>query len=501
MTDRSIAARTAIGATWVLIWRLAARSVGFVSTLILARLLIPEDFGLVGLATAFAGMIEMFTWIGVQDLLVLQRAPSREHYDTAFTISALRGLLMALALAGLAWPLAGFMNEPRLVGLILVMALGAAMSGLENIGVVDFRRDMQFDREFRLQILPRLITAGVTLVCALAFRSYWALPAGLLAGRAMRIVYSYTAHPYRPSISLLHWRVFLGFSLWTWVGAIAYILRDKSDSLVVGRVLGASPVGIYSLGVELAQMPVSELLEPLGRALFSGFAVNTRAGEGNRHAFLRVTGLVALVIMPVSVGVSAVAAPVVALMFGPAWLGAVVVTQLLAVAGMLRVFGHVSGILLTATGTPRTPALISGLCGLLRLALLLALVPLWGLVGAATAALVAIAVEELVFAVVICQRLELRARSMLAQVWRGASASAVMAGLLTWLGLGWAPAAGASAADFLNLVLAIGVGAASYSGAVLVLWWAAGRPDGAETEILGAIGVVWRKYGMRRHAN
>lgn len=501
MTGKSIAARTAVGATWVLIWRLAARSVGFVSTLVLARLLIPEDFGLVGLAAAFAGAVEMFTWIGVQDLLVLQKSPSRAHYDTAFTISAVRGLLMAAVLAALAVPLAGFMNEPRLVNLILLMAFSAAMGGFENIGVVDFRRDMQFDREFRLQILPRLIGAAVTLGCALAFRSYWALPAGLLIQRVMRIAYSYAAHPYRPAIALTHWRIFLSFSLWTWVSAVAYVVRDRADSVVVGRFLGPGDVGVYSLGLELAQMPVSELLDPLGRALFSGFAVNTRAGEGNRHAFLRVTGLVSLVIMPVSVGVSAVAAPIVALMFGPAWGEAVIVTQLLALAGMLRVFGHVSGVLLVAAGAPKDQALITAIGAVIRVVLLMLCVPAWGLVGAALAALASVALEEVMFATVIRQRLALQFRRMLAQVWRGIAGSAVMAGLLMWLGLGWAPATGPVPAVLGELALTIAAGGVAYTVSVLALWWLSGRPDGGEREILAAIGAVWRKRVTRRHAS
>lgn len=499
MNDGSIAARTAIGATWVIVWRLATRSVGFVSTLVLARLLVPEDFGLVGLATAFAGAVEMFTWIGVQDLLVLRRDPSRTHYDTAFTMSALRGMFMALVLAALASPLAYFMGEPRLTELILVLAFSAALGGLENIGVVDFRRDMRFDREFRLQILPRLIATAVTLGCALAFRSYWALPAGLLCGRATRIAYSYMAHPYRPSLSLAHWRSFLGFSFWTWISAVANVVRERSDSIVVGRSLGVTQVGVYSLGLELAQMPVSELLDPLGRALFSGFAVNTRAGDGNRDAFLRVTGLIALVIMPISVGISAVAAPVVVLLFGPAWTGAVVVAQLLALAGMLRVFGHVSGVLLLATGEPKAQALVTGGGAVIRVALLLALVPIWGLVGAALAGLASVAIEEVLFAVVIRQRLGLRLRRMLAQVWRGLMSSLVMAALLGWLGLGWQRAEGSTTEIVIDLALSIATGCVTYTLVVLAFWLAAGRPDGAEREVLGAIGALWRRHAGRRH--
>ena len=494
---KSIASRTAVGAAWVMLWRFATRGVGFLSTLILARLLVPEDFGLVTLAAAFAGSVDLLSWIGVQDMLVREAAPTREQYDTAFTLSVLRGLLTATVVVALAPLLGYFMKEPRLTPIILTLALGAAMAGLENVGIVDFRRDLRFDMEFKLMILPRVAGSIITVVSAVMLRSYWALIIGILASRALRVVYSYTVHPFRPRWGLAAWRGFLHFSLWTWAGAVVVVLRDRCDSVIIGRFLGTSQVGIYGIGQEIALLPVSEVLEPLGRALFSGFAVSDQTSGGSGEAFLRVVGLVALIIMPASVGISALATPMVILLLGPSWTGAIIIIQILALSGVLRVFGHVSATLLIALGKPQIPARV-GLCGATaRVGLLLVLVHQGGLIGAAVAVFLSILVEEVFFVAAITQQLHLRVTQLIAQVWRGFLASLIMSGVLVSTGLGWYAVATTATQSVIDIFVTALFGAATYAGSVLVLWIIASRPNGAEREICDAAMSVWRRTSLR----
>ncbi|MDB5379167.1 MAG: lipopolysaccharide biosynthesis protein, partial [Rubritepida sp.] len=183
MSVPSILSRTARGAGWVIAWRLATRLLGLASTLTLVRLLAPGDFGLVALAAAFAATLDVCLSLGVEDQIVRVERPTRQLYDTAFTVNLLRGAATAMIVALTAGPAAEFFDDPRLEDVLLALALSALFSGFANIGTADFRRELRFEREFALQILPRVAGVVVTIGLAAWLHSHWALVGGIFVNR------------------------------------------------------------------------------------------------------------------------------------------------------------------------------------------------------------------------------------------------------------------------------------------------------------------------------
>lgn len=216
----SVSQRTAAGAGWIIAWRVATRNIGLVSTLILVRLLQPADFGLVAIATGVIAMIDVVSAIGVQDALV--RAPDldRDMYDTGFGLSILRGFLTALVIVVIAWPMGWFFGDGRLTVVMLALAAGSVISAFENIGIIDFRRDVAFRKEFDMQLWSRVVSATTTICVAVIWRSYWALVAGILTYRLVRLLQSYVMSPYRPRVTFRAWRRIIGFSLWSWASSM-----------------------------------------------------------------------------------------------------------------------------------------------------------------------------------------------------------------------------------------------------------------------------------------
>ena len=168
-------------------WRMATRLLGVISTLTLVRLLLPTDFGLVALSTSFQQSIEAFVVLGVEDAVVREKAPTRDIYDTGFTLNALRSVLTSTIVLLLAFPAGRFFAEPRLSNILIALAAGTLIEGFTNIGIVDFRRDFTFSKEFQLWLLPRMIGIVLTLASAFIWRSYWALVVGILASRILRV--------------------------------------------------------------------------------------------------------------------------------------------------------------------------------------------------------------------------------------------------------------------------------------------------------------------------
>jgi O-antigen/teichoic acid export membrane protein len=484
-TTGSVLESTARGTGWIIGWRFTTRLLGMVNTIILVRLLAPGDFGLVALSTSFAQAVEAFGYFGLEDSLVREKNATRALYDTAFTLGLLRSLLTGMVVAGLAWPAGRFFAEPRLSAVTLALAAGIAMDGFSNVGAVDFRRDFAFHKEFVLWVIPRVASIALSITAAFAWRSYWALVVAIVSQRILRVLLSYTLHPYRARLYIGPWRAMVGYSTWSWVLALMSIARDRTATIVIGRMLGPTQVGLFALGFELASLPTTELVEPMGRAAFSGFSAARHQGLDGGEAFVRMVASMALITIPAGIGMALIADPVVRLAFGPRWVAAVPLVQMLGICGALTVFGSLGSVLFRVYGRQRLVFQVSLAVEVARVALLIMLTRRYGLMGAGGATAVAFGIEQLYFLYLARSQFAIPAKHLAARLWRTSLAAAAMVGILFAAGLVAALPAGANGAALAaRAFAAAGVGAAAYIAALLLLWLVSGRPDGGEADIL-----------------
>ncbi len=331
-------------------------------------------------------------------------------------------------------------------------------------------------------VLPKLCGIIAAITAAALLHSYVAMLVGMGVNRTLRVVMSYVMHPYRPRLSLTAWRGLAGYSLWTWLLSLAVLVRDRCDSLLLGRLMNTAAVGFYSVGAEIAALPTTELIEPLGRAAFSGFAAGRQQEQPPGETFLRLIGSAALLTLPAGVGLSLVAAPLVALAFGPGWMQAVPVLRILSLGFTVMVFGHLSLHLLSAH------ALLGRLVGITltgaasRVLLLALLVPRFGLTGAAIGAAVAVVLEQALTVATALRRFSVDPISLVRHIWRPTLAAATMAAVLAATGIGWS-----DDSRVLTLLEATIAGSLTYTTVVLGTWVLAGKPTGAETDLLALL--------------
>jgi len=479
--------KTATGTGWVIGWRMATRLLGIINTLTLVRLLLPSDFGLVALSASFQASVEAFASLGVEDAVVRERSPTPDFYDTGFTVNALRSIATAAVVLALAFPAGSFFAEPRLTNVLIALAIGTLVDGFANIGVVDFRRDFTFSKEFQLWLLPRLLGIVAALSIAFIWRTYWALVVGILTSRILRVIFSYHMHPHRPRFTLRAWRRLIGYSTWSWVVNLIMLMRDRVDQILIGRMLNPTQVGIYTMGAEIAALPTTELVEPLCRAAFSGFAAARNADLKPGETYLRIIASMALLTIPAAVGISLIADPLVRLAFGTLWVGAVPLVRVLALAGGLTIFGQISATLFSAHALLRQMVAINFVVMMVRIALLIFFIARLGLYGAAIAAAISIALEQALYLGVTIRHFGLSLLDLIRSTWRSLIASAAMAAVLLRTGLGGGTLQAGPAALAEHLGLAVGLGAATYTVVLLTFWIAAGRPQGAETDFLALV--------------
>jgi lipopolysaccharide exporter len=462
------------------------RLLGLLSTLILARLLVPEDFGLVAMATVVAGLLDVLLDLGVAAALVQNTAAEHEHFDTAWTLRLCQAAVAAFVLAIAAPFVADFYDDERVSPIMYVIALSAFVGGLENIGTVSFQKNLEFGRDFQFFFLKRVFAVAFTITAALLLRSYWALVLGSLFSRCAGVFVSYRLSPFRPRLSLSRFSAIWSYSQWNIVAAVGQYLALNASRFIIGKREDASIMGAYAMGEEIASMPTTELLAPLGRVMFPVFA----AAKHDPPELLRVVRLAlavqALLAMPAGVGIALVAHDAIGMLLGEKWSSAASYTEIIGLASVALALCHSSIYMLSALGQiKRVAAYNWGRVAMLVLLVVVAF-PSAGALGIARAYL-ATAFGGLL----IIQLLAYRAlpgfgfNAFLAEVWRPIVSTAVMALVVTSVGgqLGDAPRT-------IRLLAMIVAGAAAYGGCVIVLWRAAGCPAGAETYLLDKLGIA-----------
>jgi lipopolysaccharide exporter len=472
----STGAKVLKGSAWIFGVKVFERTLGIVSTVILARLLQPSDYGLVAMAMSLVAVLEIFRSFNFEAALIQRPDVLAADYHTAWTLNVAMGGLLSIVCLLLARPLAEFYREPALVEVILVLALVPLVSSAYNIGLAQYRKQLKFRPEFIFFASRKLATILVTIPIAFFTRSYWALVIGIVTGQLVGTVVSYRLHEFRPRFNLSSTRSLLNFSVWTLIGGGLTTARVRVSHFVLGRVGGPHDLGAFAMASDIATMPTTELVMPLNRAIFPAYAGMAKDPATLRRTYLRVIGMIALVTTPTAIGVYAVADLVVPLLLGDSWHA---VTPLL---GPLGVFGLMMSLQTNANaiywgmGRPRFAALTSALLLLFLIVPLIPMTTRFGAMGTAISCMIAATVSVPITFWLIGKLLNASMRDFTSQLWRPAVAAGVMYfGVRSWI------SAFDSANAWMLLGSALAVGALLYSSVILLLWMFSGKPDSAES--------------------
>jgi lipopolysaccharide exporter len=476
---------------WTVGFRMLDRAAGVVSMLLLARMLLPEHFGIVALATSVLAFVELLGALGLDTILIQKKDPTREHFDTAWTIQLGIATICGAILAVAAIPASWFFKEPRVAPIIFMLAGATFVDGLQNIRIVEFRKQMRFDREFVYMAIRRLSGIAVTLTLAVILRNEWALAIGILSGKTIGVMVGYWMRPYVPRLTLVARGELLAKSWWLFLANLVQFVRARSSDILLGRVAGTAAVGAYSLGSEMATTVSSELVAPINRVALPEFSsIGTREGVLSRVD--QVTGLVAVFLTPASFGLAACAGPVVEVFFGARWAATSQVLQILALSGWLSALGSNLGMALLALGhyTANAAVHAAGAAILVPLIILGAFVA--GPEGVAVATLAA---NVLTVGIGIGTAHKLTGYSplgFLRQCWRPTLAALSMYAIVKWVLMYTANLHGA-----VHLVVAVATGTVLYPAALLLLWTMSGRPDSAERTAMTLAAKVLRRLRPR----
>ncbi|MCK5745916.1 MAG: oligosaccharide flippase family protein [Oricola sp.] len=489
----SLTARVARGAAWIMGAGLVARTLGAVNTIVIARLLAPEDIGVVATAVIAMQLLQGISDIGVSQAVIRFRDAGRDELDTLFTLSAIRGAIIGAVLFAAAPFAAQFYGDPRVFWTFAGVALFPVLTGLVNPRFFEFERDLKFSREFLVVILNRIAGVAASLTVAIVFRAYWAIICGMLASGVVQLALSYALRPHAPRFSLKAFSKVFGFSGWlAGVGFMA-ALNNKLDVPVLARAAGAGGAGVYFMGLHIAEAAAGQIAGPVTRALYPGLSEMQDDPARMRSAFLKGVEALGAFAMPAAFGLAFVAQDFTAVVLGEKWTDAAPAIALLAPEIGLQSLFYATQAYAVALGLTRLVFFRELIFFAIRMPVFIWAAIHYGLDGAVAAA----AALGLVH---VALNLALFARAGGGAFWapvmaarRPLFAVAVMA--LWFLALrphlaaadGWAPLA--------RLLADILSGALIYAGALAAIWRAEGAPDGVERRLLAAAsGVLARPF-------
>lgn len=451
---------------WTLLTYASRKGLALASMVVLARLLVPSDFGVIAIAGAVTFLLNLLQDLGLGNTLILRRDLDARAQGTALTLMVGTGVSLALAGAALAPALATFFDEPRLTGVLMALMSTVAVSGVLGFHQILLQRELEFRKRFVAHAAQAVLYATVAIPLAAIGAGVWSLVTGQIVsvalGTLMMVVYA-APHRVAPAWDrdaatriLVQGRGFLA------QGGL-YFLQQNTDYIVIGRALEARELGLYYTAYRLGEVPVTGIAEPVAAVTFPAFTGMRARGEDIRSAFVSVLRLVALVACPLGVIFSGASDPLIRVVLDEDWLPMIPVITVLGIWAAVRSLGYTLAWLLNSVGAPGVTVRVS-LVLLGPFTLALAAAAAWG--GILAVAWVVLAYAVLSAGAIACFAVS-RAGVSLSRQWEAVRPIA-LACPLAWV----ASRAGASVpigAPLAELALSIGGGMATYLAACAVL--------------------------------
>ena len=328
-----------------------------IQLMVLARLLIPADFGVMAASATIVLAFMTISELGLESALISKAEVDCEDLAVAWTIAIARGFAMAACLWAAADVIGQAMQMPQLASVLRVHVWALVLQGLRSPAMAILLKNLDLRRRVSMDLVRRMIEAGTTITLALWFRNVWALMAGQLVGVCVGSLLSYWVAPFRPSLSLSTQRLikFLRFGAYVNLTSLLVFAVTSGGEFVVGRVLGPEALGLYTLALALPVMigiraPI--LITQVSMPVYSKLQLDK---SGTVRAFGMHFGLLVLVLSPLAF-IMAVAAPeIVRILGGEKWMGAAEPLRVLSIFALCSGIAEAMGSLQYGLGRPELP--------------------------------------------------------------------------------------------------------------------------------------------------
>ena len=395
----NLSQRAVRGGFWVFSLRIVQQLFGLARLLIIARILSPHDFGLMGIALLTMATLETFSQTGFQAALIQKKEDIRSYLDAAWTVLILRGFILFAILYLIAPYAATFFEAPEAKPIIQVIGISVLLQAFTNIGVIHFQKELEFNKEFIYQFAGTLADFIVAVSAVLILGNVWALVFGLLAGNAARCFVSYLIHPYRPHLSsdIGKAKELFGFGKWIFGSSILVFLITQGDDIFVGKLLGVTALGFYQLAYRISNMPATEITHVISQVTFPAYSKLQDDLPKLREAYLKVLQFTAFLSFPIAGLIFVLAPDFTRIFLGEKWMPMVPAMQVLVFAGLVRSIAATSGAIFYGVGKVQLDTRLQIIRFFVLAVLIYPFTIAWGILGTSIVVFLSIFISNIGF--------------------------------------------------------------------------------------------------------
>ncbi|TFB09332.1 lipopolysaccharide biosynthesis protein [Candidatus Atribacteria bacterium MT.SAG.1] len=352
--DDDLSRKVTKGALWVTVSGICSRGLGIISSIILARLLLPSDYGLLAIATAIVSMMQGLTTTGFGSALIQKQEKPEEFLNTAWTFELAKYFTLFFILFFLAPLFALFFKEPATIAVLRVISFSLIFQGLTNIGIIYFRKKLDFKRQFIFNIIPQVIYIIVVIPLAFILRNVWALVwANVVRGLAVCAI-SYIMHPYRPRLdfNINKAKELFNFGKWILGSSIIVMVRQQGITMFVGKFLGIPMLGFYNRAEAFSVMLLQQLTEIIWQVGYPAYSQLQKVTVRLKRAYLLTLKILTFFGLPMAGGLLILSWDFTHLFLTDKWISIVPVIQVLCLSAMIGFITTPAGIMFQAVGRP-----------------------------------------------------------------------------------------------------------------------------------------------------
>lgn len=352
--ESSIEQKAARGATWLAVFQFSAQIVSWAATVIVARILVPGDYGLMEMATILTGYAFIFNELGLGHAIIQSPTVTREQLSSVFWFSLALSLFFALFALVVAYPTALIFNEPRVIPLTHATSIFFIFSGLQIVPQSMLRKEMKFRTVGYIDMIGVLVSCISMVAIAKLGGGVWTLIGGNFIRSFTRLVLLYWITRWKPLYSF-HFqdaKQFIQFGILVALGRSLFYAYEKSDRFFAGRAWPAQSLGLYSFALQLAVIPTDKIVPIINQVSYSAFAALQHEKERFNALYLNIARITATLVFPIFIGGFLVGEDLIRILLTEQWYPMIPLFRYLCLAQIFVAMAAVNGFVHTAQGRP-----------------------------------------------------------------------------------------------------------------------------------------------------
>ncbi len=324
---------------WLTILRISNKMLGLVRRFVLARLLSPNDFGIMGVALLAMSLLETFTETGFKDILIQKQNRFTEFLNSIWTLQIVRAVIVFLLIMILAPYIALFFNEGEYTVLIIrIIAFSILLKGFTNSSIHYFKKEIEFSKDFIFQFSGVAANTIVSIILAIIYKSVWALVIGTLVADLVMLIVSFMISPHKVKIEFNKKKISNIISTsWWYIGlGVTFFLATQGDDTILGREFGATELAFYQMAFTVANIGVTEVSKVFGNVFYPVYCMCQNDVIKQRSTFASNNMIISSLVMPYALGLSLVAPLFINVVLGENWISVLDTLYVLILAGVIR---------------------------------------------------------------------------------------------------------------------------------------------------------------------